>query len=83
MALGVSLVLLLHYAVEHRRLVRDEVDEEKIVAALAHRPSYGFYAVGLAIGLLLPLVAVGFYLLLALYIGIPGRTLHRLLHRRR
>ena len=40
------------------------------------------YGVGIAISLVLPTLGVVLYLFVALYLGIPGRTLHRMLRRR-
>jgi hypothetical protein len=70
------------YAAEHRRLVRDEVEAHEVQAALAHQPSFLLYGTGIAVSVFFPTVGVALYLLTALYLGIPGRTIHRLLWRR-
>jgi uncharacterized membrane protein len=82
MALSLVVTVFVRYAAEHRRLVKDTVKAETVEAARAHQPSFLLYGVGIGISFLLPTVAVGFYLLTALYLGIPARTVHRLLWRR-
>jgi uncharacterized membrane protein len=79
LALSLALTAFVRYAAENRRLVRDEVEAHIVEDALAHQPSFLLYGVGIGVGLLLPTVAVGVYLAIALYLGIPGRTVHRLL----
>jgi uncharacterized membrane protein len=81
LALVVALTLLLRYAFEQRELLKDDVDEETAAAAALYRPSYVFYAVAIAIGLVLPVLAVGLYLAIALYLGVPGGTIRRLVGR--
>ena len=80
--LTLALTVFVRYAAEHRRLVKDEVGANAVEEALVHQPSFLLYAVGIAVGLLLPTVGVAFFLATALYLGIPARTLHRLLRRR-
>ena len=82
LALALALTAFVRYAVEHRRLVKDHIDEETAAAALGHQPSFLLYGVGIGLGFLLPTVAVFFYLVTALYLGIPARTVHRLLRGR-
>jgi uncharacterized membrane protein len=79
LALALSLTVFVRYAAEHRRLVKDEVEAATVEAALVHQPSFLLYGVGIGIGLVAPTIAVFFYLLTSIYLGIPGRTLHRLL----
>jgi uncharacterized membrane protein len=81
LALSLALTAFVRYAAEHRRLVRDEVEADAVEAALVHQPSFLLYGVGIGVSFLLPTVAVGLYLATALYLGIPGRTLRRLLSR--
>jgi uncharacterized membrane protein len=81
MALSLALTAFVRYAAENRRLVRDEVEAHTVEAALTHQPSFLLYGIGIGVSFLLPTVAVAFYLATALYLGIPGRTLHRLLRR--
>jgi uncharacterized membrane protein len=80
--LTLALTVFVRYAAEHRRLVRDEVGAEAVEDALVHQPSFLLYALGIGVGLLLPTVGVALFLATALYLGIPGRTLHRLLRGR-
>jgi uncharacterized membrane protein len=81
MALSLALTAFVRYGAEHRRLVKDEVEAEAVEAALVHQPSFLLYGVAIAVALLFPTVAVGFYLAIAVYIGVPGRTIRRLLRR--
>jgi hypothetical protein len=62
--------------------VKDQIEADVVEAALTHQPSFALYVVGIAVGFVLPTVGVFLYLLISLYLGIPGRTLHRLLRRR-
>jgi hypothetical protein len=62
--------------------VRDQVEADTVEAALVHQPSFLLYGGGIGISLLMPTVGVAFYLVTALYLGIPGRTLHRLVRRK-
>jgi hypothetical protein len=79
MALSLAVTAFVRYAAEHRRLVRDEVEAHEVQAALAHQPSFLLYGIGIAVSVFFPTVGVALYLLTALYLGIPGRTIHRLL----
>ena len=81
--LSLALTAFVRYAAEHRRLVKDEVEADAVEAALTHQPSFLLYGGGIAVGLLLPTVGVALYFLIALYLGIPGSTLRRLLRRAR
>jgi uncharacterized membrane protein len=82
LGLALALTVFVRYAAEHRRLVRDEIEAEAVEAALAHQPSFLLYGIAIGIGFLFPTIAVGLYLFTALYLGIPARTLHRLLRLR-
>jgi uncharacterized membrane protein len=79
LALDLSLTGFIRYAAEQRRLVKDEIEAEAVEAALAHQPSFLLYGIAIGVAFLLPTVAVGLYLATALYLGVPGRMLHRLL----
>jgi uncharacterized membrane protein len=81
LALVVSLTFLLRYAFSRPELVKDHVDEDTIAAGAQYRPSYVFYAVAIAVGFLLPMVAVALYLGIALYLAVPARTIRRLARR--
>jgi hypothetical protein len=74
--------VFLRYATEQRRLVKDHIDDEAVGSAWLRQPSYAFYAVAIGVGFLLPTIGVVLYLVIALYLGIPPRTVHRLLRRR-
>jgi uncharacterized membrane protein len=80
--LRLALTVFVRYAAENRRLVKDEIEAETVEAALVHQPSFLLYGVGIGVSLLAPTIGVGLYLVTALYLGVPGRTLHRLLRRR-
>ena len=64
------------YAIEGRRLVRDDIDEQRVLS-LAGGPSVRFYLIALPIGYLLPTVGVLLFLAIAVYLTIPARTLRR------
>jgi hypothetical protein len=82
LGLVLAITAFVRYAAEHRRLVKDEVEADAVEAALAYQPSFLLYGAGIALAFFLPTVAVAAYLVIALYLGIPGRTLHRLLRRK-
>ncbi len=82
LALALALTAFVRYAAEHRELVKDEVEAEAVEAALVHQPSFLLYGVGIGVSLLLPTIGIALYLATALYLGIPGRTIRRLLQRR-
>jgi len=81
LALAISLTAFVRYAAEHRRLVADDVEAHVVEAALTHQPSFALYLIGIGLGVVFPTVAVVVYLLTAIYLGIPLRTVRRLLHR--
>ena len=58
------------------------MSDDVVQGALAHQPSFLLYAIGIGVGFVWPTLAVVLYLATALYLGIPGRTVHRLLWRR-
>jgi hypothetical protein len=70
------------YAAENRHPVADHIEAETVEAALAHQPSFLLYGIGIGVSLFFPTAAVGLYLATAVYLGVPGRTVHRLLRRR-
>jgi uncharacterized membrane protein len=80
--LRLALTVFVRYAAENRRLVKDEIEAETVEAALVHQPSFLLYGVGIVVSLLVPTIGVGLYLVTALYLAVPGRTLHRLLRQR-
>ena len=82
LGLTLALTAFVRYAAENRHLVADHIEAETVDAALAHQPSFLLYGIGIGVALLFPSVAVGLYLATAVYLGIPGRTVHRLLRRR-
>lgn len=79
LVLALALTAFVRYAAENPRLVRDEVAAENVEAALVHQPDFLFYGIGIAVGLFFPRIGVALFLLTALYVGIPARTIHRLL----
>jgi uncharacterized membrane protein len=81
LALDLALTIFIRYAAEQRSLIKDHITEDRIDSALLHQPSYAFYGGACAIGLLLPTVGVALFLTIALYLGIPGRTVRRVLRR--
>ena len=83
LALDLALTVFIRYAAEQRHLVKSGVTEETIDSALLHQPSYALYGGACVVGLLLPTIGVGLFLAIALYLGIPGRTVRRVLRRDR
>jgi uncharacterized membrane protein len=83
LTLALALTAFVRYAAENRRLVADHVEAEAVEAALVHQPSFLFYGIGIAISLVAPTLGIAFYLGTSIYLGIPGRTIRRLLRRRR
>jgi len=81
LALDLALTAFIRYAAEQRHLIKDHVTEETIDSAILHQPSYALYGGACLVGLLLPTVAVALFLTIALYLGIPGRTVRRVLRR--
>ena len=81
-ALDLALTMLWRYTVEHRRLVGDEADEERLDAgALKLGPSLAFYAGAIVAGYLLPTLGVALYLSIAVYLAVPASTIRRLIRR--
>jgi hypothetical protein len=62
--------------------MKDEIEANAVEAALAHQPSFLLYGVGIGVSLVFPTIGVALYFMTALYLGVPGRTVHRLLWRR-
>jgi uncharacterized membrane protein len=77
--LDLAMTALGRYALEGRRFVREEVDPAVTDAAMTHAPSLVFYGLAIGLAIIVPIAAVVLYLLIAIYLGIPGRTIHRLL----
>jgi hypothetical protein len=46
--------------------------------SVVRTPSYIYYGVAIAIGFVLPFVAVGLYLAIALYLAVPADAIRRL-----
>ena len=78
LALAASLTLLIRYAFGQRELLKDHIEDDVAAEAARYRPSYLYYAIAIAIGFVLPFVAVGLYLAIALYLAVPARTIRRL-----
>jgi TMEM175 potassium channel family protein len=83
LALDLALTAFIRYAAEQRHLIKDHVTEETIDSAILHQPSYALYGGACLVGLVLPTVGVALFLAIALYLGIPGRTVRRVLRRAR
>jgi uncharacterized membrane protein len=80
LALSIALTVFVRYAVEHGRLVKEDVSTDSAQAAKVLQPSFALYGISIGISLLLPTVGVALYLATALYLGIPVRTIRRLLN---
>ena len=83
LALSLSLTVFVRYAFEKRRLVKDHIDNETVEAVVRRGPSYLAYVVAIAISWFLPYLGLFLYFWIALYLTVPGRTIHRLLLRAR
>jgi uncharacterized membrane protein len=80
LVLDLAVTAFARYAIAGRRLVREDVDDERL-RGLARAPSIAFYAVSLPIGFLIPTVGVALYLGIAIYLVVPTQTLRGLLGR--
>jgi uncharacterized membrane protein len=80
LALDLAMTALARYAIEGRRLVKPGVDDEQL-RSLGTPPSLAFYVVAILVSVALPTIGVLLYLAIAVYLGIPGRTLRRVLGR--
>jgi uncharacterized membrane protein len=78
LALAMSLAFLVRYTFRNPELVKEHIEEGVIAEAARYRPSYVYYGVAIAIGFVLPFVAVGLYLAIAVYLAVPGRTIRAL-----
>jgi uncharacterized membrane protein len=78
LALVMALTFFIRYAFERPELLTEHVGAETAGRARQYRPSYILYLIAIAVGLLLPLVAVALYLVIALYAAVPARTIRRL-----
>jgi uncharacterized membrane protein len=81
-ALTLALTAFMRYATEKRQLVKDTVEAETLEKALLRAPSLALYAIGIGVGIVLPSAGIAVYFVSALYRGLPGRVVHRLLWRR-
>jgi uncharacterized membrane protein len=81
LALVMALTFFIRYAFERPELLKEHVGAETAGRARQYRPSYVLYLIAIAVGLLLPVVAVALYLVIALYAAVPARTIRRLARR--
>lgn len=81
LTLSLALSLFVRHAARNRRLVKDHIPELAVSAAAQRRPSLPFYLVAIVISIFLPLVAVGLYFAIALYVTIPVGAVRRLVRR--
>jgi TMEM175 potassium channel family protein len=81
-ALTLALTAFLRYATERQQLVKDSVEAQTVERALLRAPSLVLYAIGIGVGLLFPTAGIAVYFASALYRGLPGKTVHRVLRRR-
>jgi len=83
LALNLSLTAFARYAFEHRRLVKENIDDETVEQVVRRGPSYAAYLLAIAIGWFFPFVAIFLFLGIAAYLAVPARTIRRLLRRTR
>ena len=81
LALSIALSLFVRHAARNRGLVKEHISDLAVAAAAERRPSLPFYAVAIVISIFLPLVAVGLYFAIALYLTIPVGAVGRLVRR--
>lgn len=80
LALDLAMTAFARYAIMGGRLVRADADQER-VRSLGRPPSLAFYLVAIPISYFAPTIGVLLYLAIAVYLGIPGHTLRRMLGR--
>ena len=78
-ALVLALTWFGRYATRDQRLVREDVDAERVEARFSQLPSFTLYVVGIVVGLLAPTAAVIVYLVSALLRGLPVGAVRRFL----
>jgi len=83
LAISGFISVLWHYAVAEHLVRQDTSDADLRALTSKLDPSLIFYVVAIGIGLVLPKVATGLYLLIALYVIIPFRAVARLIRRGR
>jgi uncharacterized membrane protein len=81
LALSLSMTVVARYAFEGRRLVKETIDDATVAGVMAGGTSFAFYAIAIAVGIWQPTLAVGLYLVIALYLSVPFRTIRRLVRR--
>ncbi len=79
LGLTTAMTVMIRYAAENRRLVKDELDAKTVEKAATHAPNFALYLIGIGISLVAPTIGVAAYLASAVYRGLPARTLRRLL----
>jgi uncharacterized membrane protein len=79
------LILMARHAERNGLFGRDEEDEREEEDRVRYQlaPSLVAFAVGAVIGLALPYAGLAVYLLITLYLAVPGDTIERLVKRRR
>jgi len=82
LVLDLAMTAFTRYGAQRRQLVKDDVAEERIEAAVGQQPSYAFYVGAIAVGYFFPTAGVILYLVIAIAVGVPVRTLRRVLLRR-
>jgi uncharacterized membrane protein len=76
--LDLALFAFARYGVEDGRHLKPGTPPDR-VRDIAAPVSLAFYGVAMAVSLLLPVVGVALFLSIAVYLGVPGRTIRRLL----
>jgi uncharacterized membrane protein len=76
--LDLALFAFARYGVEDGRHLKPGMPADR-VRDVAAPVSLAFYGIAMAVSILLPIVGVALFLSIAVYIGVPGRTIRRLL----
>lgn len=81
LALTLSFSLFVRHVARTQQLVKEHVPEDVLAAAAMSAPTFGLYAVAIVLSIVLPILAVGLYLVIAVYLTIPADAIRRLLRR--
>jgi uncharacterized membrane protein len=78
LSLDLAMTAFARHGIAGRRLVRPDTNEQ-VLRTLGHLPSLLWYAGAIAVGLVLPTLAVLLYLAIAMFEAVPARAMRQLL----